>query len=70
MEAMDEMKITREMPKQNTERTRRVFALIPSFFNHGTNNAPLRTMVWFDDYLVDERWSYGEWTFIRRKLEE
>lgn len=64
------MKITREMPRENTERTRRVFALLPHWFNHGSLNEPLRTMVWFDYYLVDERWSYGEWTFIRRKMEE
>jgi hypothetical protein len=64
------MKITRTLPRDGTERTRRVFALLPHWFRHGSNNEPLRTMVWFDYYLVEERWSYGEWTFIRRKLEE
>ena len=64
------MKITREIPREGTERTRRVFALLPHWFNHGSLNEPLRTMVWFDYYLVDERWSYGEWNLVRRKLEE
>ena len=64
------MKITREMPRENTERTRRVFAILPRWFNHGSINEPLRTMVLFDYYLVEERYSYGEWTMIRRKLEE
>jgi len=64
------MKITREMPRENTERTRRVFALLPNWFKHGSPNEPLRTMVWLDYYLVDERYSYGEWSLIRRKLEE
>jgi hypothetical protein len=63
------MKITREMPRENTQRTRRVFALIPYWFNHGSNNEPLRTMVWLDYYLVEEQWRYGEWKYMGRKLE-
>lgn len=61
------MKITRKMPVKGTERTRKVFALVPMFFNHGSLNEPLRTMVWFDYYLVDEYWSYG-WEYKGRRL--
>ena len=64
------MKTTRKLPRDGTERTRRVYAILPRWFNHGSINEPLRTMVWFDYYLVEERWNYGEWTMIRRKLEE
>jgi hypothetical protein len=64
------MKITKPIPCEGTERTRRVFALIPYWFDHGSLNEPLRTMVWLDYYLVVERWSYAHWEFIRRKLEE
>jgi hypothetical protein len=64
------MKITRPIPCNDTVRTRRVFALLPYWFTHGTLNEPLRTMVWLDYYLVEERWSYGRWELMERKLEE
>lgn len=64
------MKITKSLPRDGTERTRRVFALLPYWFEHGTYHEPLRTMVWLGYYLVEERWSYGRWSFIKRKLEE
>jgi hypothetical protein len=64
------MKLTRSIPRRDTTRTRRVFALLPYWFDHGTLNEPLRTMVWFDYYLVEERWSYCKWEFMGRKLEE
>jgi len=64
------MKITREMPKEGTKRTRKVFALLPMFFNHGSNDKPLRTMVWFDYYIVEEYFQYGEWNYSGRRLEE
>ena len=64
------MKITREMPVDGTRRTRKVFALLPTFFNHGSLNKPLRTMVWFDYYNVEEYFQYGKWCYGGRKLEE
>lgn len=64
------MKITRPIPRNDTVRTRRVFALLPYWFEHGSLNEPLRTMVWLDHYLVEERYSYGKWELMERKLEE
>jgi hypothetical protein len=64
------MKITRPIPRDNETRDRRVFALLPHWFEHGTPNEPLRTMVWLDYYLVEERYSYGKWELMERKLEE
>jgi hypothetical protein len=64
------MKLTRPIPRRDTTRTRRVFALLPYWFDHGTLNEPLRTMVWLDYYLVEERWNYCKWEFMGRKLEE
>lgn len=63
------MKITREVPKAGTQRTRRVYALLPKFFDHGSNNEPLRTMVWLDYYLVEEHYEYGVWCYRGRRLE-
>jgi hypothetical protein len=64
------MKITRPMPVAGTRRTRKVYALLPKFFVHGSNNQPLRTLVWFDYYLVDETYEYGEWNYRGRRLDE
>jgi hypothetical protein len=63
------MKITREMPVENTKRDRRVFALLPTFFDHGSNDKPLRTMVWFDYYIVEEYYRYGSWNYAKRRME-
>ena len=63
------MKITREMPVDGTRRSRKVFALIPMFFDHGPNNKPLRTMVWFDYYYVKEYYQYGKWQYGGKALE-
>ena len=64
------MKITKEMPKDGTRRVRKVFALVPTFFNHGSNDNPLRTMVWFDYYYVQEYFQYGTWNYGGRMLNE
>ena len=63
------MKITRELPVSGTTRERRVFALLPRFFNHGPNIKPLRTMVWFDYYIIEEHYQYGEWSYRGKRLE-
>lgn len=55
------MKITSVRPRENTERIRKVYALLPKWFNHGSLNEPLRTMVWFDYYYVTEYYRYGGW---------
>ena len=70
LEAMDPMKITTEMPIEDTKRTRRVFALLPTFFHHGSNNKPLRTMVWLDYYIVEEYYRYGHWRYANKRLVE
>ena len=62
------MKITRQMPVEGTNRTRRVFALLPQWFDHGTLNEPLRTMVWFDYYLIEEIYEYGNWRYRGKRL--
>ena len=64
------MKITKEMPVSGTVRTRQVFASLPTWFNHGSLDKPLRTMVWFDYYTVEERFNYGYWLIIDRRLSE
>ena len=64
------MKITRQMPIEGTRRNRKVFAQIPMFFNHGSHNEPLRTMVWFDHYIVEEYYQYGRWHYGKRRLDE
>jgi hypothetical protein len=63
------MKITKEIPIAGAKRTRKVFALLPTFFNHGSNNKPLRTMVWFDYYIVEDYFEYGKWHYGHRRLE-
>jgi hypothetical protein len=62
------MKITRQMPVEGTLRTRRVFALLPYWFDHGTLNEPLRTMVWLDYYLIEEIYEYGNWRYRGKRL--
>jgi hypothetical protein len=64
------MKITREMPVDDSRRVRKVFALIPTFFNHGSKNKPLRTMVWLDYYYIKEYYQYGKWNYSERMLDE
>jgi len=64
------MKITRDVPRDGTKRVRKVFALLPMFFDHGSNNEPKRTMVWFDHYLLEEYFQYGSWHYGRRYLDE
>ena len=64
------MKITRQMPVEGTRRTRRVFALLPQWFDHGTLNDPLRTMVWFDHYLIEEIYQYGGWSYRGKRLDD
>ena len=62
------MKITKQMPVEHSKRTRKVFAFLPKFFHHGSLNEPLRTMIWLDYYLVEERWSYGGWMRVRETM--
>jgi hypothetical protein len=64
------MKITVPMPQEGTRRARKVFALIPTYFHHGSNNEPLRTMVWLDYYYIQEQYQYGRWRYNERMLDE
>lgn len=64
------MKITRPIPKEGTKRTKKVFAIWPMWFDHGSLNEPLRTMVWFDYYIVEEYFQYGQWHYGNRRLNE
>ncbi len=64
------MKITKEMPIEGTKRTRKVFAFLPQWFEHGSLNKPLRTMIWFDYYIVEENYQYGGWNYRGKRLNE
>lgn len=58
---------TKELPQHGVIRTRKVFALLPVYFYHGSNDKPLRTTVWLDYYLIDYKYFSGsgawhQWT--------
>ena len=62
------MIITKALPKDGTKRTRKSFALLPVYFDTGTLNAPERTMVWLDYYLIKEYYGYGQWNYSGKEL--
>ena len=62
------MKLTREMPVAGAKRTRQVYAFLPKWFDHGSLNKPLRTMVWFDYYTIEECFDYGFWRVTKKRL--
>lgn len=56
------MKLTEQLPRDGETRERRVFALFPTWFKHyGDGGVPLRTMVWLEYYIVEERYQWGGW---------
>lgn len=58
------------MPITGTKRTRQVYAFLPKWFKHGSLNKPLRTMVWFEHYTVEECYEYGYWRVTNIRLTE